>query len=161
MHKPLRLVFGTLLIASFSIAGGARNMAREKLFAFQAAAADAYKPSQEDLDKKNPVKPTPEALSSAKKLFGYDCSMCHGAKGDGSGDLAESMKLKMNNWGEPASLANMTDGEIFYIITIGKGKMTGEGDRLPATTRWNLVNLVRSLAKKGTPDAPAADPAKP
>jgi mono/diheme cytochrome c family protein len=161
MHKALRLVFITLLIASFCIARATRTFSGEKRFTFQAAAADVYKPSQEDLDKKNPVKPSPEGLAAAKKLFGYDCAMCHGAKGDGTGDLAESMKLKMNNWGEPASLANMTDGEIFYIITTGKGKMTGEGDRLPAATRWNLVNLVRSLARKGTPDAPGAEPAKP
>jgi len=27
--------------------------------------------------------------------------------------------------------------------------MVGEGDRTPAKMRWNMVNLVRSFAKKG------------
>jgi hypothetical protein len=41
----------------------------------------------------------------------------------------------------------MTDGEWFYLITNGRGKMTGgEGDRTKETTRWNLVNLVRSYS---------------
>ena len=119
-----------------------------------AAAADDYKITQADIDKKNRVAPSPEGMAGARKVFGYDCAMCHGAKGDGTGDIVESMKLKMNNWGDPATLAGKTDGELFYIITKGKGKMSGEGDRLTDTQRWNLVNYVRSLAKKGTPTKP-------
>jgi mono/diheme cytochrome c family protein len=103
---------------------------------------------QQDIDKKNPVKPTPEGLAQAKKLFGYDCSMCHGATGDGKGDLATDMKLQMNDWHDPAVLSKYTDGALFYIITNGRGKMGGEGDRAKEDVRWNLVNLVRSIAKK-------------
>ena len=54
----------------------------------------------------------------------------------------------MDDWHYPALLAGKTDGELFYIITKGKGKMMGEGDRAPETMRWNLVNLVRSISKK-------------
>ncbi len=28
--------------------------------------------------KENPVKSSPEVLAAAKKIFGYDCAMCHG-----------------------------------------------------------------------------------
>ena len=108
-----------------------------------------YKITPEDAARVNPVKSSPEGLAEARKVFGYDCAMCHGAKGDGKGDVVESMKLTMNNWREPATLANVTDGEIFYIITKGKGKMMAEGDRLPEKLRWNLVNLVRAMAAKG------------
>src|SRR5580765_4619089 len=34
----------------------------------------------------NPVKPTQESLARAKKTYGYDCALCHGASGDGKGD---------------------------------------------------------------------------
>ena len=61
--------------------------------------------------------------------------MCHGPKGDGKGDIVDSMKLTMHDWREPASLEGKTDGELFYIITKGKGKMMGEGDRVPETMR--------------------------
>lgn len=104
----------------------------------------------EDAAKKNPVKPTPEGLAAAKKLFGYHCAMCHGKDGDGKGDLAADMKLELKDWRDPKSLEKMTDGELFYIVTNGRGKMTGgEGDRTSEEVRWNLVNYVRSFAKKG------------
>jgi len=103
----------------------------------------------EDAAKKNPVKPTPEGLAAAKKLFGYHCAMCHGVQGDGKGDLAADMKLQLKDWRDPKSLEKMTDGELFYVVTNGRGKMTGgEGDRTSEEVRWNLVNYVRSFAKK-------------
>ena len=109
----------------------------------------------------NPVKSTPEGLAEARKVFGYDCEMCHGTKGDGKGEVVDSMKLTMHDWREPATLANMTDGEIFYIITKGRGKMMAEGDRVPEKLRWNLVNLVRSLAAKPAEQKTASTAAPP
>src|SRR5579864_930455 len=115
-----------------------------------------YKVPAADVARVNPVKSSPEGLAEARKVFGYDCAMCHGAKGDGKGEVVESMQLKMHDWHEPATLANMTDGEIFYIITKGKGKMMAEGDRVPEKLRWNLVNLVRAMAAKGGEQKAAA-----
>ena len=117
-----------------------------------------YKITQEDIDRKNPVKSTPEGLAQAKRVFGYDCEMCHGPRGDGKGDVVESMKLTMHDWRDPATLAGKTDGELFYIVTKGKGKMMGEGERQSETLRWNLVNLVRSMAAKTTPTTATATP---
>jgi mono/diheme cytochrome c family protein len=145
------LVPGAVLVASLGIARAKPNATQEKPKDSQAA-TDDYKITQEDIDKKNPVKSSAEGLASARKVYGYECAMCHGAKGDGKGDIVESMKLTMHNWADPASLAGKTDGEIFYIITKGKGKMMGEGDRVPETMRWNLVNLVRSYSKKDAGD---------
>jgi len=48
--------------------------------------------------KENPVKSSPEVLAAAKKIFGYDCAMCHGESGNGKGELVESMSLKMKDW---------------------------------------------------------------
>jgi mono/diheme cytochrome c family protein len=148
-------VVGTVLVASLGIARANLSTTQEKPKDSQAA-ADDYKISQEDIDKKNPVKSSPEGLAAARKIYGYDCAMCHGPKGDGKGDIVESMKLTMHDWNDSASLAGKTDGEIFFIITKGKGKMMGEGDRLPETMRWNLVNLVRSYSKKDAGDKPAS-----
>lgn len=122
------------------------------------AAADSAKPAA--ADRKNPVAATPENLASAKKMFGYDCAMCHGAAGDGKGDMVESMKLTMRDWRDVTALTGISDSQMFEIIAKGKGKMTGEGDRLPANQVWGMVNYVRSLAKKGNA-APAASDAAP
>jgi hypothetical protein len=149
------LVLGTVLVASLGMAHAKPSATREKPQDTQAA-TDEYKISQADIDKKNPVKPSPEGLAAARKTYAYDCAMCHGPKGDGKGDIVDSMKLTMHDWRDAASLEGKTDGEIFYIITKGKGKMMGEGDRLPETMRWNVVNLVRSYSKKDAGDKPAS-----
>ena len=112
----------------------------------------------EDIARSNPMKPTPEGLAAARRVFGYDCAMCHGAQGDGKGEVVESMKLTIRDLRDPATLAGKTDGELFFIITKGKGKMIGEGDRQPEQMRWNLVNFVRSLAAKGAAQKPAVAP---
>src|SRR6202795_4671530 len=115
MRKAL-IVLGAVLLASLGVVRAKQNAAQEKPKDSQAA-ADDYKISQGDVDKKNPVKPSPEGLAAARKLYGYDCAMCHGNKGDGKGDVVESMKLAMHDWREAASLEGKTDGEIFFIIT--------------------------------------------
>jgi mono/diheme cytochrome c family protein len=103
----------------------------------------------EDAGKKNQVTLTPEGFAAAKKLFGYHCAMCHGETGNGKGDLATKMKLNLQDCRNPSALSKYTDGELFYIITNGHGKMTGgEGDRTKEEVRWNLVSVVRSFADK-------------
>jgi mono/diheme cytochrome c family protein len=96
----------------------------------------------------NPVKPTAESLARAKKIYGYDCAMCHGDTGDGAGDLAKNMKAKMVDFRDPSSLKGQTDGTLFYIIKNGKGEMDGEGARIKPDETWNLVLYLRSLSKK-------------
>jgi mono/diheme cytochrome c family protein len=96
----------------------------------------------------NPVKPTAASQAFAKKMYGYDCAMCHGATGNGKGDLAVDQKLSLKDWTDPAALKDASDGELFSIIKSGKGQMTGEGDRLKSDDVWNMVILVRSFSKK-------------
>jgi mono/diheme cytochrome c family protein len=58
------------------------------------------------------------------------------------------MHLKLKDYRDPAALKDMTDGDIYTIITNGKGKMTGEEGRMKPEQVWNVVNYLRSLAKK-------------
>jgi mono/diheme cytochrome c family protein len=148
MRRSLPLVGAFLLAAGFGVCAAQQSATQESTGQSQSP-GEEYKVTPEDIARKNPVKSSPEGLAEARRVFKYDCAMCHGAQGDGKGDIVESMKLTMHDWRDPASLAGKTDGELFYIITKGKGKMMGEGDRQPEKLRWNLVNLVRSLAAKG------------
>jgi len=129
-----------------------------------AAANDAPKPAN-GAERKNPVKATPEGLAAIKKLYGYDCAMCHGATGDGKGDVAASMNLTLKSWRDAAALSGISDGDMYDLISKGKGKMIGEGDRLTPEKTWTMVHYVRSLAKKdggaekeGEKDAAGAPP---
>ncbi|MGA8142346.1 MAG: cytochrome c, partial [Candidatus Acidiferrales bacterium] len=96
----------------------------------------------------------PSSIAAGKKKFGYDCAMCHGADGDGKGDLAIDMKLKMSDFRDPAALKSATDGEMFYVIKNGNGAMPSEADRLKDEEIWNLVNYIRSLPKNSAAAAP-------
>jgi mono/diheme cytochrome c family protein len=95
----------------------------------------------------NPVKPTAESLARGKKDYGFDCAVCHGADGSGNGELVTDMKLTLKDYRDPAALKDLTDGEIFYIIQNGRGKMTGEGDRRKPSEIWDMVNYLRSLSR--------------
>lgn len=96
----------------------------------------------------NPVKPSPESLARARKWWTLDCEMCHNKNGDGKGETARDMKLTMFDLTDPATLKERTDGEIYWIIKNGHNDMPAEGTRINAETGWDLVNYVRSLAKK-------------
>lgn len=143
MWKPLP-VLSALLLVGFS-ASAHQNQESTK------AAPSAESKNSEAVKQANPIKPTPESIASGKKMYGYDCAMCHGKDGDGNGDVAVSMKLKLLDYRDPASLKDVTDGELFNIIKNGKGKMPPEGDRAKPDLIWDMINYIRSLATKEVP----------
>jgi mono/diheme cytochrome c family protein len=96
----------------------------------------------------NPAKSTPETMAHAKKIYGYDCAVCHGDSGNGKGELAAQLKLSLKDWNSPAALKNRTDGELFYIIRNGQGQMPAEGERAKPEDVWNMVEMVRSFSKQ-------------
>jgi mono/diheme cytochrome c family protein len=143
MRRTL-LVLSAFLLANFGMSSAKTDSTQEK------PGGTEPKMTPEDASRKNPVPSTPEGLAEVRKLYSYNCAMCHGKTGDGKGDLVADMKLELLDWREASSLEKMTDGELFWIISKGKGKMPGEGDRTSEKLRWNFVNLVRSFAKKGS-----------
>ena len=145
MPKPL---FILPAFALFLFAVPAQQPATPAPDTPMASAAAPTIPANSAATAANPVKPTPEVLAKAKKMYGYDCAMCHGEKGDGKGDLVADMKLTLKDYTDPAALKDLSDAEIYSIIKNGKGKMTGEGDRAKTDDVWALVVLLRSFAKK-------------
>lgn len=113
-----------------------------------AEGAQENKPTGDAVKKVNPVKSTPESIALGKKVYGTDCEMCHGKDGAGDGDLAADMKLKLRDFRDAAAMKDLSDGEMFDEIMNGKGKMSGEEGRMKPVQVWNVVNYVRSLAKK-------------
>ena len=146
MRRTL-LVLGVILLMCIGVLSAKQSSTQQK------PVPGEPQMTPEEVGKKNPIGPTPEGLAEARKLYGYHCAMCHNKDGGGKGELAVEMKLELLDWRDASSLEKMTDGELFFVISNGKGKMLGgEGDRASEKMRWNLVNLVRSFAKKGTGD---------
>jgi mono/diheme cytochrome c family protein len=101
----------------------------------------------------NPVHPTPESLARAKAIYGYDCAMCHGANGDGKGDMNTDGKMKIRDFRDPATLKGLSDAEIYNIIEVGKPDMPDmppEDGRAKPEETWNLVIYLRSLSGSQT-----------
>ncbi len=151
MLKPFLLLAAVVLIVlspGFASVGaaqqsGARHTAKSAASSPSpaAAAADAQA----------------KGLAQAKKLYGIDCALCHGATGDGKTDVAKDMSLTLADWTDPKSLAGKTDQELTDIIRKGKDKMPPE-DKSRATDEEvkNLIAYIRSMAKAPDASAPAA-----
>lgn len=97
--------------------------------------------------KKNPVAVSESSLAAGQKIYVKRCVACHGKAGNGDGPDAAALGI------HPAKLSDglireQTDGELFWKITVGKKPMPNYGSRLSPTDRWNVINYLRSLARR-------------
>jgi len=111
-------------------------------------AAVAAEIPEEARSLKSPVPSSAKSIEQGQRLFASQCAMCHGKTGDGSGDLAVRLKMVVPDFSSEEKQKARTDGELFYILTEGHGRMQGQGDRLSEEWRWDLVNAIRSMATK-------------
>jgi mono/diheme cytochrome c family protein len=96
------------------------------------------------IELKNPFAYTSENLDRGKLLFQRFCINCHGAKGDGLGNLYTSKLYPF----PPRSLVNtrvrnLPDGQIFHTITYGFGIMGAHGTMILPEDRWKIILYIR------------------
>jgi mono/diheme cytochrome c family protein len=147
MLKPFLILSSVLLTGAIASPQQAQQAATPAPPAATPAAPAAFSVPLEAVNQVNPVKPNAESLARAKKIYGYECALCHGDDGSGAGDLAKKMKAKLPDFRDPTALKATTDGELYYVINKGKGEMEGEGARVKPDDTWNLVNYIRSFSK--------------
>lgn len=85
----------------------------------------------------------------AKLLFAKNCAVCHGEKGDGKGKVAEyfardKAAVQPSNLLDAVTKAK-TDGELFWILTNGRGLMPAWYALLTEDERWMLAQYVKDL----------------
>ena len=97
--------------------------------------------------KKNPVAVSESSLAAGQKIYVKRCVACHGKTGNGDGPDAADLGIHPAKLSDPSIRAE-TDGELFWKITVGKKPMPNYGSRLSPTDRWNVINYLRSLAKR-------------
>jgi mono/diheme cytochrome c family protein len=132
--KALHSIFFAAL-AAWAIAVGAS--------ALHAQSKDAAK-------MKNPVKSTPESIAAGKTTYNNYCKFCHNEDATGNGALAPKDTHPPNlidaKWDHGS-----TDGEMFENIKEGIGPkfdMKPMKAKMKDEDIWNVVNYLRSLAKK-------------
>lgn len=97
--------------------------------------------------KKNPVAVNESSLAAGQKIYLQRCVGCHGKTGNGDGPDAADLGIhpaKLSN----ATVQEQTDGELFWKVTVGKKPMPSYRSRVLPTDRWNVINYVRTLARR-------------
>jgi mono/diheme cytochrome c family protein len=99
---------------------------------------------------RNPVASNRESLGAGKRLYTRLCIRCHGPEGLGDGTGATGPvppgDLSDDKWDYGAS-----DGEMFAVIHDGipnSADMEGYAQRMSDADIWNVVNYVRSFARR-------------
>lgn len=110
----------------------------------------------------NPVPPTENSIQTGMKNYSTHCQSCHGAKGDGKGERAEKLSIAPSDFTDAHAMGKMTDGELFWKISRGRRPMPAFQEKLTEQERWELVDYIRTLARKPAGGAaPAANSGSP
>jgi mono/diheme cytochrome c family protein len=97
--------------------------------------------------KKNPVAVNESSLAAGQKIYLKRCVACHGKTGNGDGPDAVDLGIHPAKLSDPG-IREQTDGALFWKITVGKKPMPNYGTRLSPTDRWNVINYLRTLARR-------------
>jgi mono/diheme cytochrome c family protein len=86
----------------------------------------------------------PGVLARGEFVFNTFCQPCHGVSGKGDGPVAQ------RGYPPPASLLaqnalNLTDSQIFHILTNGRKNMPSYAGQISRNDRWKVILYVRSL----------------
>lgn len=92
----------------------------------------------------NPYSSDTKVLDEAKKIYESMCWTCHGLKGKGNGPAAVALNPKPADH-TSSKVQIEKDGNIYWKISTGKGKMQPYGKTLTSKQRWALVNYIRHL----------------
>ena len=106
-----------------------------------------------------PVTVDAALLERGRQRYGIYCQPCHDARGDGKGILFQRASVTTASFHQETIL-KYPDGQIFDVITNGKGLMAGYRWPIPPADRWAIVAHVRDLERKRLASAPS-EPGKP
>jgi mono/diheme cytochrome c family protein len=142
VYDILRIPFPSNMVDQDSVAfdQGPRLAAPDQAVPIQGPVLIAGQPASE------PVPSSPASLQRGQVLFGINCVICHGPSGDGTGTLNGFFNPKPANL-TGAAVQNLSEDEIFLVITQGFGPMPSLAENLSPEERWDVVNHVRSLKK--------------
>ena len=93
----------------------------------------------------NPLPPSSQVLKRGQRDFLSYCAPCHGRDGDAAnGYVAKTFS------GIPSlnglSVLQLSEGEIYHITTVGRGRMPNLCAQLPPESRWSIVRFIRVQA---------------
>lgn len=116
-----------------------------------------YEPAPAAVNKlTDPLPKDPRLVQSGHVLFLNRCVQCHNPGGYGYGTVGQYLVPHPPDLASPL-VQHISDGAMFWHITMGQGKMPGFRHWTTPAERWSLTQYVRSL-KGAVLDANRAGP---
>jgi hypothetical protein len=98
-----------------------------------------------------PIQVTPELLARGAERYRIYCAVCHGANGNGRGQVGLLLNPRPPSFYDQR-LLDMPDGQYYETIVNGKGAMYPYGYRIQnISDRWAIVAHIRELQKNPPP----------
>lgn len=93
-----------------------------------------------------PIPVTRKLMERGQERYQISCLPCHGALGDGNGITKKYGMAVIANLHD-ARIVKLPDGEIFNVITHGKGLMGAYGANVVPEDRWAIIAYLRALQR--------------
>lgn len=93
----------------------------------------------------NPLPITAELLKRGQQRFTINCSPCHGQLADGNGITKKIGAMLVVANLHDKRIVEMTDGELFYVISNGRNNMGAYAANVTVADRWAVVAYLRAL----------------
>jgi len=130
------------------------TMARGDAYTFPIVSGDSG--YQQSISYQSPMQGitiTPTQKKEAERLYQVNCAICHGTKLDGNGPL-----WKDGNGPYPAKpqvlngdyAKKLSDGQMYHVITYGKGQMGSYASQLLPEERWWIIDYIRGKMEVAT-----------
>ena len=107
----------------------------------------------------NPLPITAQLLQRGQQRFNINCSPCHGATGEGKGITQKIGAMAVVANLHDKRIVELADGEVFSIVSHGKGVMQGYAPQISREDRWAVIAYLRALqlSRLGSVDDLAAE----
>jgi mono/diheme cytochrome c family protein len=127
------------------------------IFSFSKINAQAWDVPADKKAKNSYIKFDENTAKDGEAIYIKNCVSCHG-------DLGKGNNLKTLNPIPPdlsvAKTQALTDGELFYILNVGRGAMPSFKNTLSEEERWKTISYIRSFNKQYVQVVSKTDPTK-
>jgi hypothetical protein len=125
---------------------GPKTIGGKEVFPFEDTPVNTGRvPGTTNLVTVSPVPVTAELLNRGQRQFGIYCAPCHGQAGLGDGITKKIGAMAVVANLHDARIVGLGDGELFSIVSQGKGLMQGYAAQMSVEDRWAVIAYLRAL----------------